>query len=113
MMMEPLWPPNPKLFDMAGAGVHVRADPITRSIPAPSSSRTVARRRRDGPVLHRQQHRRGFQSSGGSERVSGDTLDTGDDRSVFAEDRADRGGLGFVVARRRCAVRVHVGDLGR
>lgn len=41
MMIEPLWPPKPKLFDIVGPGSHARPDPVTRSIGNSGSTLVV------------------------------------------------------------------------
>src|SRR5688572_12890800 len=41
MMIDPLWPPKPKLFDSVGPGSHGRGSPVTTSMCMSASSTLV------------------------------------------------------------------------
>ncbi len=110
-MIEPLWPPKPRLFDIAGPGVQGRAAPITRSISMPSSSTVVPAVGGISAVLHRQQQGGGLESPCGAEGMAGDALGGGHRHSTGAEDRGDCCGFCRVVERGAGAVGVELLDV--
>ncbi len=107
---EPLWPPKPKLFEITGPGSQggLADDEVDVHVVV---EHLGVRRRRDQPVLDRQQRGGGLERAGGAERMSGDALGRHDRDGAGTEHRGDRGGLGGVVERGRGAVGVHLLDV--
>ena len=111
MMIDPLCPPKPKLFDNVGPGTQSRGSPITTSIVDVVAEHLGVGGRGDLPLLDRQQHGGGFERAGGAERMTGDALGRHDRHGSLAEHRGDRRRLGRVVERCARAVGVDLSDV--
>ncbi len=86
MTTDPLWPPNPKLFEIEGPGVQGRGSPTTRSISMSSSGAVVFAVGGISPCWIDSTQRSGLEGAGGAERMAGHAFGRDDRDPVRTED---------------------------